>query len=394
MMPVGLAYPLVAMFAVQVVASLANFAVPVLATEMSSDIGVAATYVGYYSALVYTATMIAGLIAGSFIAGQGAVRTAQLALLSAVAGLLVATLSTPLVLGLAAVLIGACYGPVGPAGSHLLARVTPPRWRPLVFSIKQTGVTAGGLLAGVLLPPAALLYGWQTALLLLGAIGLVAAFAVQPLRAGADADRETGRRVSRRDLLASLGLAFGPSLRRITWNSVGFAISQSVLSAFFVVYLVSELDLPLARAGLIFSVVQASGIVGRIAWGYFAERRFSAQQILALLALVIAASFVILPLLSPTTPLWVFLVFAAVLGASVYGWNGVMLAEWAALAPEGRVAEATGGVQFVMFGGSVAAPPIVGLVVAQTGGYTLAFAAVVAVAFSNCFMLLTGRRPG
>src|SRR5690606_9711756 len=111
MMPVGLAYPLVAMFAVQVVASLANFAVPVLATEMSSDIGVAATYVGYYSALVYTATMIAGLIAGSFIAGQGAVRTAQLALLSAVAGLLVATLSTPLALGLAAVLIGACYGP-------------------------------------------------------------------------------------------------------------------------------------------------------------------------------------------------------------------------------------------------------------------------------------------
>lgn len=391
-MTVGVAYPLAGMFGVQVVASVANFAVPVLATEMAPDVGLPPTSVGFYSAIVYTGTMVAGLVAGSFIAGQGAVRTAQLALLAAIAAMLLATASTPLAIAAAALLIGTCYGPVGPAGSHLLARVTAPRWRPLVFSVKQTGVTAGGLLAGAILPTIALLYGWRMAFVAVGLAGVLMLIAVQPLRRLADTDRQAGHRVAPRDLLVSLRLAFTPSLRRITFSSVGFSISQSVLSAFFVVFLVDSLELPLARAGLVFAVVQIAGTTGRIFWGLVAEQRYSAQQVLALLAFVVAGCFAALSFMTTETPLWLMLSLAAVLGMSAYGWNGVMLAEWAALAPDGRVAEATGGVQFVMFGGSVAAPPLVGLIVGTTGSYAPAFALVVAIALANGILLVSGLR--
>ena len=45
-----------------------------------------------------------------------------------------------------------------PASSHLLARVSSPRYLPLVFSIKQTAVPAGLLLAGAFGP---LLTEWK-----------------------------------------------------------------------------------------------------------------------------------------------------------------------------------------------------------------------------------------
>ena len=47
-----------------------------------------------------------------------------------------------------AILLGAGYGPVTPASSHILARSTPPQRLSLVFSLKQTGVPLGGALAG------------------------------------------------------------------------------------------------------------------------------------------------------------------------------------------------------------------------------------------------------
>ena len=57
------------------------------------------------------------------------------------------------------------------------------------------------------------------------------------------------------------------------------------------------------------------------------------------------------------------------LGFNAFGWNGVMLSQIATLAPSGRVADATGGMQFVMFGGIVVFPASVAGAVSLSGGY-------------------------
>jgi len=54
---------------------------------------------------------------------------------------------------LASMLIGIGYAFNNPASSHILKRVTPPRLRNLVYSIKQAGVPVGGILAALVMPP-------------------------------------------------------------------------------------------------------------------------------------------------------------------------------------------------------------------------------------------------
>src|SRR4029079_18591922 len=71
--------------------------------------------------------------------------------------------TTPLLLVLAAIIVGLGYGPITPASSHLLQRTESPSRLALTFSIKQTGVPAGVALAGALLPAATLAIGWGPA---------------------------------------------------------------------------------------------------------------------------------------------------------------------------------------------------------------------------------------
>jgi len=58
-------------------------------------------------------------------------------------------------------------------------------------------------------------------------------------------------------------------------------------------------------------------------------------------------------------------------GLSVATWNGLFVAEVAALAP-GRVSEATAGATFFLFGTYVVMPPVAGLVI-MWFGYRAAF---------------------
>ena len=62
---------------------------------------------------------------------------------------------------------------------------------------------------------------------------------------------------------------------------------------------------------------------------------------------------------------------AAFSGLSVATWNGLWVAEVAALAP-GRVSEATAGATFFLFGTYVVIPPLAGLVITWFG-YRAAF---------------------
>ncbi|MBX9701682.1 MAG: MFS transporter, partial [Acetobacteraceae bacterium] len=64
----------------------------------------------------------------------------------------------------------------------------------------------------------------------------------------------------------------------------------------------------------------------------------------------------------------------AVLGFCAAGWNGVLIAEAARLAPAGRTGAATGGVLAFTFGGVVAGPSLFALIIDLAGRYSLAFA--------------------
>lgn len=67
------------------------------------------------------------------------------------------------------------------------------------------------------------------------------------------------------------------------------------------------------------------------------------------------------------------LLAAVVMGATAVGWNGVMLAEAARIAPAGGVGAATSALSFCFALTMLVAPPGFSALVAATGGYGAGF---------------------
>jgi len=371
------ALPLVATLAVQAMVSMASITVPVLAPAAARELAVSAGYIGIFVALVYLGSMLSSAASGDLIRRIGAIRVSQYCLVLCATGLAVLTLGSPPALIASALLIGAGYGPVTPASSHILAKTTPPHMLSLVFSLKQTGVPVGGALAGAVVPPLVLLGGWRSAAIAVGGLCMLAALLAQSIRGRHDADRDRNRPLSVRGAFRSLALvATAPSVRRLATCSFFFSGLQLCLVTYLVTYLTSRLGYTLVQAGLMLSVAQGAGIVGRICWGAVADRSRRPAAVLGVIGLVMAMAAGAMALTSPEWPRALMTVLCAAFGGTAIGWNGVFLAEVAREAPPGKTVEATGGALFLTFSGVLVAPPLFALIVESGGGYAAAFSMV------------------
>ncbi|MFQ5760565.1 MAG: MFS transporter [Acidiferrobacterales bacterium] len=382
-------FPTLAMLAVLTIGSMAQFAVAVVAPEAAPDIGVDATYIGVFTTIVYVFAMLSGATTGAFVGRYGAIRVCQFTMLTAAAAMSVLALATPVAAMVSAVLLGCAYGPFNPASAHVLAGVSTPQWRPLVFSIKQAGVPLGGILAGLVVPLLAIRFRWEVGLLAVTSAALVVMIMLQPLRRGFDADRKPGRLFASLSVLTPLRLVFGDrTLRRFAITGFAYAGCQVSVGAFYVVYLVAGLEMPLVKAGLLFAFVLFGAVFGRVFWGVVAERIVSTRTLLVCVGGLSAVCLVITAALTPAWPLAIVMVLGFVLGASSFGWVGIFLSEIADLAPEGKASEATGGVQFVYFGGVVVVPPCFGAIINLTGSYTIAFLTIAGLATGAAIYLM------
>ncbi|HWP13867.1 MAG TPA: MFS transporter [Ramlibacter sp.] len=386
--------PLFITLAIQSVVSLALLALPVMATVVAQALGVSATLVGVFVALAYLGAILSSLASGSAVARFGAIRVSQVGLLLCAAGLLVCALPSVAAMALGALLIGLGYGPITPASSHLLALTTPAHRMSLVFSVKQTGVPLGGMLAGAIVPGLVLLGGWQAALLAVALANVLCALASQPLRAGLDADRQSDRALAFGNLMQPLHLVLSQRvLARLAAFSFVFSAVQLSLGTYLVTYLHLALDWGLVKAGLALSAAQFGGIAGRVAWGYVADRWLGAGRALAVVAALMTLSTLATALLDARVPAVLVFTLLVVFGASAIGWNGVYLAEVARRAPPGMASIATGGTLAVTFFGVVLGPTLFGAVAALGGGYRAGFAAL-AVPTALCVIsLMRGDRP-
>ncbi len=373
--------PTLAMVAVLTVASMAIFTVAVFAPEAAADIGVAATDIGVFTAIVYIVAMFSGAITGELVARYGAVRVSQLALGFTAVAMAVLALATPLAAAFAAIGLGLCYGMLNPSSAHILIKIATARWRALVFSFKQTGVPIGGALAGLCVPVLVVAIGWRGAALGVSILALIVIGSIEPLRRRLDERGGGSRGWSVAGVFAPLRLVWRtPMLRRFAIVGFGFAGVQVSIGAFYVVFLNEELGMSLVAAGAILAFVQAGGIAGRIVWGAVAGRWLAPRWVLAVLGMLTTVCLVLTSRLTVEVPLAAMAALGLVLGASSFGWNGVFLSELPQFAPEGRAGEATGGVQFVFFGGVVLVPPCFGAVVSLSGHYHAAFLTTAALA--------------
>lgn len=391
---------LVATTAIQALAACAALAIPAIAPVIAERLGVPASMIGTYIALLYTGAATAALAGGGIVLRYGALRLSQACLFVCGLGLLATLLLgfdlgavALLAIAASALLIGLGYGPITPASSHVLARTAPPERMALTFSIKQTGVPAGAALAGLVVPPLTVSFGWQVAMIAVAIGCLAVALASQPLREPLDVDRDRTARLSMGALVGGLSLvAASAPLRTMALVSFFYSGMQMSVSGFIVSYLHGEVGFGLVAAGTALTAANATGVVARIGWGTLSDRTGAPRGVLALIGFLMAAASVGAALISASWPLVAVLAVAAALGATAIGWNGVYLAEVARLAPPGAAGQATGGCLFFTFVGVVVLPFLFGWVQRLSGSYALCFA-LAAVVCASVAVLLSVRRP-
>ena len=363
--------------AIQAMVSMALLTLPAMAPAVARALAVPSTLVGAYVALCYFAAMLSSLVGGTLVRRLGAIRVSQLGLGLCAVGLALCALPWLPAVALGALCIGAGYGPITPASSHLLALTTPAHRMSLVFSIKQTGVPAGGMLAGALVPGLSLWLGWQGTLLAVAGVCALCAALAQPLRAALDADRQPAQPLALQALFKPIGMVLGqPSLHALAACSFLFSAVQVSTTAYMVTYLNESLGMTLLAAGAALSVSQLAGVVGRIAWGAVADRGLGPRNTLMLLATLMIVGSVLTALLQPQWPTLLIWAVVALLGASAIGWNGVYLATVARQAPPGQAGVATGGTLLFTFMGVVCGSPAFGALAGASGSYRIAFAAL------------------
>ena len=347
----------------------------VIAPAIIADLLIDPAWIGLYFGLTAIAALVVQLGCGGFIVRYGALRMSQASLIMLVVGSLLATLGTPLMFACSAIISGAGGALSTPASSHLLGRCSPPRHLALVFSVKQTAVPVGMLLCGALGPLLTQSMGWRGTMLLTAAACALFTLMLQPLRKIYDDDRVPGHAIQLSDFRTTLtSVLRAPDLRAMSFACLAFNGVQSVVTAYFVVYLTTIGYTPVA-AGLAFSAAVMVAVPGRIVWGWLGSGRIAPRLLMAMLALGMAASVALLGLSSASWPTLLVAVVAGVLSATALSWHGVVLSEAARAAPEGRRGAVTGGV--LSFGqvGALAEPLMFSALLGLTGSYGIGFMA-------------------
>ena len=337
---------------------------PVVAPLLTASTGLAPERIGNLSSLNSAGACLFLVFGSPILARLGPVRSLQLGSLLAVAGMAIAATGFWPALVLAALMLGLGYGPTPPSGSRILARTAPPAHRTLIFSIKQAGAPAGGALAGLIVAPFAVRYGWPPALLLAVAVGSLSAIVISPLRRMMDEERDRGRAVnlgaifSVANALTPLrALASNRAMLPITALALSFAFVQGVLFSFSVTYL-TQIGMPLAEAGLAYACLQGAGVFARIFLGHLADRTGRPAVNLTVQAFVAVGCVVAYALLPQHPPLPLVAGVAVLTGFFGCSWNGIYMAEIANLSTAETIVDATSGSTLVVFLGYVVGPSL------------------------------------
>ncbi len=358
--------------AAQALATFTVFVLPVLAPLASATLGIGAQWIGVQMALTYGAAAVTSAAVGPALLRFGPARCTQAALAAAAFACASYALAWLPGMALGALATGLGYGLTNPAASQVLSRMTPPARRNMVFAIKQTGVPLGAALAGLLLPSLAQAIGWRGAALATACTLAALTLAYTPFRAAWDTDRDPSVPLRANQGGALRALRQRPGLLGLAIAGGTYSAIQLAFGAYLVTMLVAEFHWTPVAAGLATALVQVTGAVARIAWGWVADRVGSGLRTLAAIGLLSAGSAALVPF-ATGWPQPAVLALLAFLGFCVAGWNGVLIAEADRLAAPGRAGEAVGGVLVLSFGGVVLGPSLQALLVTLAGGYAPAF---------------------
>ncbi|MEX2618074.1 MAG: MFS transporter [Alphaproteobacteria bacterium] len=371
----GFVIPMTALLCVQGLLSLSVLVVPVIAPIAGAELGVEARSIGVFTGVMFSASMICSLWSGAVIGRFGAVGAVQFCLALGAVGIAMIALSGVAALFVGGLLLGIAYGPNSAASSEILARYTPDRFRNIAFSLKQSGMPLGSVLAGgvviVLVEP----FGWRASLVGIGAVCIVAMVLMQGMKRNWDSGRaaQGPARALRSPLTPLRAVLSERRTRRMCIASLSFIYIQFALSTFLVAYLYQEIGLSSAQAAGIYAAAHMAGVVARPGLGVIADGLIPPVKLLGIAGLLMCGGCIALALFTKDTPVAAFYAVALLIGSTASGWNGVGMAEVSRAIPADQVGYIMGGYLFVCFTAVVTGPLVFSGILALGGSYQLAY---------------------
>lgn len=371
---------------VMATATAANPLFSLLAPFLITDLGIDRSQLGLLFTIVAGGGAATSLVAGP-VADRWGGHTLALAIFAAGVGTFTFTATSRSFLGVAvaAAICGVANGAGNPATNKLIGAHLPLGRQGVVMGVKQSGVQAGLVLAGLLLPPAATALGWRTAVWL-AALLPASLFVLTLVLVPRDPPR-------RRDVAGTvLRYRPSPTVRWMTLYGALMGAGGSALQGFMPLYAQEEIGFSVQAAGLAAGAFGLLGVTARIMWSRGSERLSTYAGPLGAIAALSTVAALLILLASPGSG---WLLWAGVLlgGGTVTSWNAVtMLAVTSRV--EGRfTGRASGIVTCGFLSGYAVAPAAFGWVVDRTGSYDLAWAGVVGMLLvATATTLLWARR--
>lgn len=376
-----------AVIGVSACASYASLFVAPLSPFLVDGLGLGYAAVGALNAAVFVGAALASPRAGRWVdrLGPGSALTTGVGLMACFFALAAAVGGDYRALLGASALAGVAFALVNPAANIAVGVGFDPARRGTIMGVKQTGISLGGIAAGVWLPTVAIAYGWRIALLQIAAMLAVASIASAWVLG-------PPRRLSQLPTVAAQSRM--PRFYALWTGGVLLSCPQAFLMTYLVLYVAQEGILGRAGAGLLFAAVQLAALVGRVAFGVVSDFGLRGQRrgVLVFAALGGAASMLGLALVS-AGGLGGIAALAVLGGLTAIGWNGVYMAALVDVAPEATAGAVSGIGVGLNLGAVVVFPLAAGALLDAGIGFRVLWSIAAAFALAAALAFRFARDP-
>jgi sugar phosphate permease len=350
--------------------SLAVLAVAPLSPFLLDGLALSRAQVGLLLPAVYLGGVAMSLPAGWLTERRG-VRL-PLVLGQTVAGAMVIVASRSARLpGLLALLVVSGFGfsVLNPTTGKAIIEWFGTRERGAAMGMKQAGLTLGGVLSALVLPPVAAGLGWRGALALAGGVALCSA-AVVALFYRAPPPRLAGETAAPPRFADIAGFVRRPGVMVLFACGLALSVAQSCVLAYLVLFYRDSFGVSSVEAARFLALAHVGGVGARLGWGVASDRLFGGRRRPGLVigALVTAGAFALFAL-GRRLPASLGMPLALVAGAGAFGWVGLYFALAGEIGGARHAGLLTGLATVFAWGGVLLGPPAFGFLLDAADTY-------------------------
>lgn len=362
------------------------------ATVVAGDLSVPTAYIGYQVGLAYFSATICSLFSSTTTRQIGYVQSLALSMLTIATGAYLTTIFSLTGMAIGSGLMGLGFGLIPAASTRLLMSVTKENRRAFIFSIKQSGIPLGGLVAAMTTPVITEYVGWRWAGYVIVALGLLLAFILYAHKDRWIIDELETQPVSYNPLNPIRKIFQSRALSLLISMAICYISIQVIWWTYLSPFFVEHLKFGLVEAGTFLAVIQITGIFGRTFWGWLADKLQDNLTAMVILGLIMSLSCLVVPFLTPDTPKVMLYGLSIMIGISAVSWNGVFHAALLQATPKSDAIQVIAGMAFFVYVAMFAWPAGFAFVIQFTENYpmTIAIFSVVGLIGTLCGYLVKG----